>query len=92
MHDIMLFVQGSFRYTRKADVTSGSVELPNRSEMQPSYPGASTFWPEHIVFTVEQYSIKGHAYLVGFSGEKPSQEKVEWAFFHEDVKPSPISQ
>ena len=91
MYDIMLFGRGYSGRVWKTKRQSGRLEHFERPDMHLVNGVSDTVDSVFLSFKISVQSIRGEKYLIAFAGERPSNKEIEWAFFHNDRKPEPIT-
>ncbi|HGY4229254.1 TPA: hypothetical protein ACNVAS_004227 [Citrobacter amalonaticus] len=91
MSDIMLFGRGYFGEVWYAECQSGLLELFERPDMYLLGGISDTEGFVSVSFTISAQTIRGNNYLIAFADKRPSNEEIEWAFFHSDRKPEPTT-
>lgn len=91
LYDVMLFGRGYSGDVWKTDNRSGLLEHFERPDMHLADGFSNTEDAAFVSFKIAMQSIRGENYLIAFADERPSNEEIEWAFFHSDRKPEPIT-
>lgn len=91
MPDVMLFGQGYSGEVWETESQSSPLELFERPDMYLLDGLSDTEDFVFVSFKISVQSIRGENYLIAFADKRPSSEEIEWAFFHGDRKPEPIT-
>ncbi|MBJ9011227.1 hypothetical protein [Citrobacter koseri] len=91
MHDVMLFGRGYSGEVWETESQSSPLELFERPDMHLVDGLSDTEDFVFVSFKISVQSIRGESYLIAFADKRPSSEEIEWAFFHNDRKPEPIT-
>lgn len=90
MPDAMLFGAGWNGDVWTIDERANSADLFHRLEMRLISPTRDVPPIEYARFIVDECLINGTVYLIGYDGEKPTDEKIRWAYNHAERKPTPL--
>lgn len=91
MHDVMLFGGGYSGEIWQTGCLSGQLEHFERPDMHIVDGVSDTEDFLFVSFMISVQPLRGKNYLIAFADKRPSNEEIEWAFFHGDRKPEPIT-
>lgn len=88
MPDAMLFGAGWNGDVWTTEERANSLDLFHRPEMRPVSLIRDVPPIEYARFIVNECLINGAVYLIGYHGEKPTDEKIRWVYHHAERKPT----
>ncbi len=90
MTDAMLFGAGWNGDVWPIEEHADSLTLFHQPEMCPVSPTRDVPLIEYARFIVDECLINGTIYLIGYHGEKPTDEKIRRAYNYAERKPTPL--